>query len=108
VGLEREFVLTSTQSITLEPLSTVSSYGAPSYSTSAQTLTAYIEPGARLVKNAQGMEEVATAMIYVMSSSASIGLQDRITLFDGRKPKLLAVDVLNDERGQHHLEVSIS
>ena len=107
MGLEREFVQTSTQTITVAALSTVSSYGAPSFSTSPSTFTACIEPGARMVLNAQGVEEVSTATVIAMTSSGTVGVQDKLTLHDGRVVKMISVDVLNDEQGQHHLEIAI-
>lgn len=108
MSLERDFLQMSTQRITIDPLSTASNYGAPSYSTSGSSgYFAYIEPGARTVVSARGVEEVTTAMLYVLSSSAGISVQDRVTLPDGRQPKILRSDIIYDERGQHHLEVAI-
>lgn len=107
MALETDFLQMSTQTITVNALSTMDAYGAPSFSTAASTFRAYIEPGVRVLVNAQGVEEVASATVYVMSSSANIGPQDRMTLADARTPKIIRVDVLNDDEGQHHLEVSI-
>lgn len=105
--LEPCFVQMTTQTLKVESLSTASAYGAPSYASAASSWPVYVEPGTRLTLNAQGMQEVVTATVYVLSSSATIGMQDRITLPDGRTPKILRVDTLNDEQGQHHLEVLI-
>jgi hypothetical protein len=106
--LEPAFLQMTTQTVKVESLSTASAYGAPSYAAAASSWPAVIEPGTRLTLNTQGLQEVATATVYVLSSSATIGMQDRITLHDGRTPKLLRVDTLNDEEGQHHLEVMIA
>ena len=108
MALEPEFLSLSTQTITVEPLSTHDGYGAPSYSTTASTFTAYIEPGTKVVVTDRGVEEVASATVFVFSSSGSIGPQDRVTLPDGRQPRLLRVDTLNDDEGQHHIELSIA
>lgn len=107
MSLEPEFLQVSTGQITVEPLSTVSDYGSPSYSTTSQTYTAYEEPGTDLVVTGEGMQEIATATVFVLSSSATIGTQDRITLADGRQPRILAVNPMNDEDGQHHVELMI-
>lgn len=107
MALEAEFLQMSTQTVTVNVLSTHTGYGEPVHSTSASTFFAYIEPGSRVVLNQQGVEQVPSAMVYVLSSSAVVGVQDRVTLWDGRVPKLLRVDVLNDEEGQHHLEISV-
>lgn len=107
MALESDFLAMSTQVVTFEPLSTVSAYGAPSFGSST-TYRAYIEPGTFLVKNAQGVEEVATAMVYVLSSSAAVTIQGRLTLPDARIPKMLRVDTLNDDEGQHHQEIAVA
>jgi len=108
MGFEAQFLDFSTQTVTVVPLSTMTSYGAPTFSTaSSTTYRAYVEPGSRVVVNQQGVEEVATAMVFVLSSSASVGPQAQITLPDGRIPKILSVETVNDDKGQHHLEVSI-
>lgn len=97
----------TTHTVTIEQLSTVDSYGAPSFSTASSAIPTYHEPGVRVVVNSQGVEEVASAMLYILSTSAACGPQSRVTMNDGRKPKLLRVDIVNDEEGQHHIEVSI-
>lgn len=106
MALEADFLQLTNQTITVAPLSTVDGYGAPTFGTSV-SYSAYVEPGTFMTLNAQGVEERAVAMIYVLSSSATIGTQDRLTLPDARVPKIIRVDVLNDEEGQHHLEVAV-
>lgn len=106
MALESDFLQMSTQTVTFEPLSTHDSYGAPSFGSST-TYRAYIEPGAFLTKNVQGIEEVASAMVYVLSSSATCTVQGRLTLPDSRIPKMIRVDTLNDDEGQHHQEIAI-
>lgn len=109
MALDPAFLACSTQQIAVVPLSTHNAYGAPSHSSSGSTTyTAYVEPGTRVVKNAQGVEEVATATVYVLSTSATIGAQDKVTLPDGRIPKVVRVDTLNDDEGQHHLEMFVN
>lgn len=107
MGLEKQFLAFSTQTVSVAPLSTVSAYGAPSHSTSPTSYNAYIEPGTRVVLNTQGVQEVASATVFVFSTSATIGPQDKLTLPDGRIPKLLRVDPVNDNKGQHHVEIAI-
>lgn len=105
--LERDFLQMTTQLLKVESLSTQSDYGAPTFSTAASSWPAYYEAGSRMARAINGVQQVASATIYVLSSSASIGPQDRLTLPDGRQPKLLRVDVLNDDEGQHHLELLV-
>ena len=107
MALEADFLAMSTQTVNVYALSTMDACGAPSYSTSPSTFSIYREPGTRVVVNAQGVEEVASEVLYVLSSSATIGPQAKLSLSDGRTPKIIRVDILNDEEGQHHLEVYV-
>lgn len=107
MSLQDQLLWLAADSLTLEPLSTMTSYGAPQFSTTSQSLKCYVEANRRLVTNAEGVEEVSAATMYVMSSSASIGTQDRVTVPNGDQPRLLRVDVLKDADGQHHLELLI-
>lgn len=108
MSLHDQHLLLATDTLTLEPLSTMTSYGAPQFSTTAQSLKCYVEAKRRLVTNTQGVEEVSAATVYVMSTSASVGVQDRITLPNGDIPRLLDVAVVKDMDGQHHLELLIA
>ena len=107
MALERDFLSMAEGTVTWAPLSTVSSYASPVYSTETRNWPAHVEPGQRIVVGPEGKEEVAQAVVFVLSSSAAIETADRLTLPDGTQPRLLRVDVLNDEEGQHHLEVLV-
>ena len=107
MALEKDFLDMAEGMVTLVPLTTVGVYGAPSYSTQTQYLPARVEAGHRIIVSAQGKEEVSSAVVFVLSSSASLTVADKVTLPSGAEPRLLWVDVVNDEEGQHHLEVSI-
>ena len=107
MALEQDFLDMAEGMATLVPLSTVSAYGAPSYSTETQYLPVRVEAGYRVVVTSEGKEEVSNATVFVLSSSASLSVADKVTLPSGAEPRLLSVDVVNDEEGQHHLEVSI-
>lgn len=107
MALEKEFLLMCSTTITVEPLSTMNSYGAQQYSTTSFTYPAYIEYARRKITTAQGKEEVSNATVYVMSSSASISEYDRVTLPLSTNARLLRVETLTDEQGQHHLELAI-
>ena len=105
MALEADFLTMASTTVTVTPLSTHNAWGAPVYSTASSTYPARVEYGPRLVVSAQGPQEVASATVYVLSSSASIGVQDRVTLPNDSAARLLRVDILNDDEGQHHLEL---
>lgn len=108
MALERDFVdMCGDKRVTITPLSTMSAYAVAEYSTDVQRYPAHIEPGNRLVRTLEGEEVVSTAMVFVMSSSATLGMKDKLTLPSGATPVLYRVDVMEDEEGQHHLEVYI-
>ena len=90
--------------IKVEPISTYSVKGVPSFGT-ASTYDAFVEQVHKLVVTGAGKEEVATEVVHVLSSSAKISLQDKITLPSGRTPKILNIYTLTDDEGAHHLEV---
>ena len=108
MALEADFLDLAETTVTHQALSTVLNvYASPSFSTATSTYQAHLEFGDHLVVTPSGKEEVASAVIFVLSSSASIGLQDKVTLADGTIPRLLRVENLTDDEGQHHLEAHI-
>lgn len=107
--LDKSFLLCTTDTVKVEAAAGINDYGALSYSTAPTTHAAYVEAGNRLVVGPDGKEVVSRATVYVLSTSASIGVQDRITLSGSTDtPRILNVDILNDVDGQDHLEVSIA
>ena len=107
MSLDTALLGLASTSITVTPLSTHNAWGQPVFSTGTQTYTARVEYGPRLIVNAEGRQEVAAATVYVMSSSAVIGLHDRVVLPNDTAPRLIRVDRVDDEQGQHHLQLMI-
>ena len=110
MALEPEFLEMAEDTINHQALSTVSVYGAPEYSTTVSTYQVHMEWEQRLITTAEGKEEVSQGTIYVMSSSASIAVQDKVslsTVYDSRTPRLLRADPLMDDEGLHHWELAI-
>ena len=106
MALEPEFLDFATVTVTLEPLSTHTSFGAPQFSTTPQSYSAYVEPDERLIRNNDGREVTTKFFVVVMSSSAIIGTQDRIAV-SGLSTELAIAQVMprNDDEGLHHTEV---
>ena len=107
MALEQEYLSMTTDTVTVALPSTMSKYGAPTYGTDSVAYPARIEMGDRVTVDSNGVEQVASGTIFVLSTTAYINTDSRVTLTDGRTPKILRVDVNNDEEGQHHLEVVI-
>ena len=102
--LESEFKEMASTTVSIEPLSTHSVYGAPSYG-SAVEFIAHVEEDVQLVRNANGQEVMTKFRVFVMSSSASIGTHDRIDAAGSTELSIARVLTLNDEDGQHHVEL---
>lgn len=106
MSFEKDFLNMTADQVTVIPPSTVNSYGAISYSSSnGIAYDARIEEEPHSVLNGQGIEVIASGTVFVMSSSAAIGLSHQVELDNGLTPELLRVDTLRDEQGQHHVEV---
>ena len=105
--LESEFVTMASTTVSIEPLSTHSVYGAPSYG-SAVEFIAHVEEDVHLVRAANGQEVMTRFWVFVMSSSASISTHDRIDAAGSTELSIARVLTLNDEDGQHHVELLLT
>ena len=109
MALEADFLSMCSTSVTVTPLSTVAftGYGAPQYSTSTTTYPAAVEYRKRKVTTRECKEVVSSATVFVMSSSAVISEHDRVILPMTSNARLIVVDIVNDDEGQHHLELLV-
>ena len=109
MSLEPEFLEMASTTVTIAPLSTtgVTVYGAPSSFGAAVTYTARVEPEQRLIQDSAGQEIMSKFRIFVMSSSASIGTSDQITAAGSTELRIVTVDPVNDDEGQHHVELML-
>lgn len=104
MALESDFLEMASTTIDHTPASTAwTNYGAPQYSTGTVTYPARVEWGNHRVMNAQGVEVVSRATVYVMSSSADIRTQDRVILPADTSARIVAARPVHDEEGQHHV-----
>ncbi len=111
MALETDFLDFATETLTLEPLSTVgpTDYGAPQFSTTAQSYSAYVEPDEHLIRNNDGQEVLTKFFVAVMSSSAAIGTHDRVTVTGLSTDLSIAqVNPRNDDEGLHHTELLLT
>lgn len=108
MALEKDFLSMTSDTVTVfAPSSSMSKWGSLVATTSdGVSYAAVIDQRPRKVLSANGVEEVASGTVYVLSSSADIGLEHSIELPNGKRPELLRVEPLRDEDGLHHTEVS--
>lgn len=106
--LEADWLTLGAVTLSWEPFTGFDVNGAPTYA-AATSASAIVQYDRRLLPRPDGQTEQARAVIFVFSTSASITLQDRITLPGSTEtPRLLGVDKVDDENGQHHIEVVIA
>lgn len=93
--------------VTIEPLASHSAYGAPAFGT-AVSYPAQVEEDQRLVRNNDGQEVMCKFWVAVMSSSASISVNDRIAAAGSTELGIVQALTLNDDEGQHHVELLLT
>lgn len=93
--------------VTIEPLSTHSAYGAPSFGAGI-SYTAHVEEDVHLVRKNDGQEVLTKFRVFVMSSSALVSTHDRIEAAGSTELSIAQVLTLNDDEGQHHVELLLT
>jgi len=111
MALESDWLSLSHDTATVEPCTSLTDYGAPQYGT-AWTAPAIVQCNRKLVTFADGRVEVSTTQLFILSSTAHVGMQDRISWTSQNPPsteppRILTVDHAEDEDGQHHIEVAL-
>lgn len=107
MSLERDFLAMASTTVFIEPLSTHGVYGAPRFGTGV-TYVARVEAESNLVIGTDGQEVLTKFRVFVMSSSANIGLSDRISAAGSTELKILRVLPQHDDEGQHHVELVLT
>jgi hypothetical protein len=80
---------------------TTDGYGNPTFSTDTSNYACRIGTGQRLVRNFDGIEEMATTTVWVASTS-TFDSSGRFTLPDTTTPPLLSIETYRDEYGVAH------
>lgn len=94
------------ETITVKTPTTVNNYGEQSHA-GTTTYSAFIVRNPRITRDNNGREVVASATLYV--NSTSISVRDQIVMPDGSTPPIVSVSTYYDENGSiHHQEVSVS
>lgn len=90
-----------TQTITVQPYTSVDIYGKKVYSGTASTYFAYIMEQPTKVLNYLGAEVISSHTAYIASTSR-LDITSRYTFPDGDTPHPIRADVMYDEDGIHH------
>ncbi len=97
---EPEFEDLMRDAITLERAGAKDLQGKASYAT-AESLKCRLVRRNRMVRRADGEMVVSSAQAWV-SGAPGVTVEDRVTLPDGSRPALLAVEQYPDGDGPHH------
>jgi len=85
---------------TWEPLDSRDRYNVPSYGPSSPLNNVRRNKEHRLVRNAQGDEVISSENIWIVGGTIpAITPEGRITLSDGSAPKILSVELPQDDDG---------
>jgi len=107
MGLGNDFADMTAVTVTHEALSGFGGYGSRQFSTTSNSYDAVIDPVQRLVATKNGQTETAAGTLIILSSAATINLQDRLTWTGSTSARrILTVDPIYDEDGLHHTEVA--
>ncbi len=78
-------------------------YGVPAYGTPATFNARVVYKPTRVVDTA-GDEVVAKGVVWI-ATTTTIDPEDAIELPDGTRPPILAVSIVSDDAGTHHVKV---
>lgn len=84
-------------------------WGNPEYAAAEQIPHCRVQAEFENIRSPEGEEVLHASTVYVGSfttlagNPVAIGINDRITLPDGGKPKVLNVNTESDESGPHHI-----
>lgn len=101
MAFDPEFLTMMTQTITVQPYTSVDIYGKKVYSGTASTYFAYITEEPTKVINYLGAEVIASHIAYIASTSR-LEVTAKYTFPDGSTPHPIRASVMYDEDGIHH------
>lgn len=83
---------------------TANRYGKISHVTAASTYAGLIQYEDKMVRSFDGTDQISTHNV-LLNATGTIEPFDLLTLPDGTAPPILSIAILNDNEGQHHVEV---
>ena len=101
-----DFLPMMLQTVTVAAQSGIDSYGKPSFSASPSSYRCRIMWQERIRRDAQGREIVESGRAILTVAAASVVPTHRVTLPDGSTPKIVSVETIQDEDGDHHSVIS--
>ena len=101
VAIAKDFSVMMPHTVVVYGSSTLDKYGKQSYSGSGTSYQCRLIWDSRMIRDTDGREilEAGRAIVYGV---ATVDVNDKITLPDGRTPLVTSVSQLKDEVGDHH------
>ena len=108
MSFSTQFLSMMNSTVTVSTRASHNSYGEATYSTSSATYRARIVEKPGFIREAAGETIQFSHTLWIRSTgSVSITATDRITLPDGTKPPIVAVERYPDDEGEHHVKVML-
>lgn len=105
MGLDPELKLLMTEPVLIAPRVGVNSHGEPKYGADVEVYAYVYRLNTRVITDS-GSEETTEVAAILDEPGLSVGLQDRLTLSNGRASYLMQVLSAKDELGEpYYLEV---
>lgn len=101
MAIARDFYVMMPHTITVYGSSTLDKYGRQSYGATGTGYRCRLVWDSRMVRGQDGREvlEAGRAIVY---GFATVDVNDKVTLPDGKSPLVTSVQQLKDEGGDHH------
>lgn len=106
MAIPNDFLEMMLQTVTVAAQTGLDNYGKPSYSASPDAYRCRIIWQERIRRDAQGRELVEAGRAILTQSAASVTPVHKLTLPDGSTPKIVSVETIQDEDGNHHSAIS--
>lgn len=100
--IESDFKELMTQDIVIRPLVSRDGYGEPTYSNSPVSLKGVVVYETKHIRADDNKELLSRAHAFIFGVHADIKADSLVTLPDGSQPKVLYVQRVQDESGDHH------
>lgn len=98
-----EFLDMMPRSVSIQPYTGQNGDGEPTHGAVAD-YRARVEGRIRYITTVDGSDRVPVRRVYV-AATGGITVKDKITLPDGTSPPIVAVAIVDDEAGPHHIVV---
>lgn len=102
MAVPNDFLPMMLQTASVAAQTGLDNYGKPTFSASPTAYRCRIMWQERIRRDAQGREIIETGRAVLTQAAASVVPTHRLTLPDGSTPKIVSVETIQDEDGDHH------